>query len=281
MNIAVLADLHANQAAMAAIDRQLAEWNPDHVLLLGDIINRGPRPLECLEWVLDGMVNKDWLVIRGNHEDYVLSATPEHEPQSSWQRQVLKHTYWTRRKVEPLLDIVAAWPEYIDLPLPYNRHLKAAHASMLGNRKGIYSHMNEDEMARHMQSAPDVFTMGHTHVPFIRQINHTVMFNSGSCGLPFDRDPRICITLLHCDKDGCTPVLHRLPYDISQAEKDFFDTGYYEEGGPFVQLIHRELLSSSPCLGIWHRDYEAYVAAGRLTLEESVEQLLAVKKQAV
>jgi predicted phosphodiesterase len=52
MKLAVLADVHANWQALQAVAADLERWQPDRVVVAGDVINRGPRPLECAKFVL-------------------------------------------------------------------------------------------------------------------------------------------------------------------------------------------------------------------------------------
>ena len=51
MRIAVLADIHSNLRALEAVADDIERWNPDVVVVAGDIINRGPMPVECLRFV--------------------------------------------------------------------------------------------------------------------------------------------------------------------------------------------------------------------------------------
>ena len=49
MKIAVLADIHANYRALETTIDHVERWKPDHVFVAGDIVNRGPRSLCCLQ----------------------------------------------------------------------------------------------------------------------------------------------------------------------------------------------------------------------------------------
>ena len=69
MKIFVVADVHGFYDEMkCALDQ--AGFNPEddnHLLIsLGDIVDRGPKPVEVLEYLM-GLKNK--ILIRGNHED--------------------------------------------------------------------------------------------------------------------------------------------------------------------------------------------------------------------
>ena len=53
MKLAVLADSHANRAALERVGEEIDAWRPDVVVVGGDVINRGPQPAECLALVLE------------------------------------------------------------------------------------------------------------------------------------------------------------------------------------------------------------------------------------
>ena len=71
MKLAVLADVHANWPALQAVAADIERWQADRVVVAGDVINRGPRPVECADFVL--VAAQSWPWVRGNHEEYVLS----------------------------------------------------------------------------------------------------------------------------------------------------------------------------------------------------------------
>ena len=62
MKILVLSDIHGNLAALNAI-RESA----DMVFCLGDMVNYGPYPGECIKKI-QGMTDK---IVRGNHDNAV------------------------------------------------------------------------------------------------------------------------------------------------------------------------------------------------------------------
>ena len=47
MKLAVIADVHANWPALQAVAADIERWQADRVVVAGDVINRGPRPVEC------------------------------------------------------------------------------------------------------------------------------------------------------------------------------------------------------------------------------------------
>src|ERR1700730_2382708 len=85
MQIAVLADIHANLPALKAVAAEIDRLRPDLVFVAGDFQNRGPSPREVTEFV----AKSGWTLLRGNHEDYVIrqsqkSQTQDHTDYYNW-----------------------------------------------------------------------------------------------------------------------------------------------------------------------------------------------------
>lgn len=275
MRIAVLSDLHANRFALDALLAELEGLHPDHVVVAGDVINRGPAPRPCLERILDLARTQRWLLLKGNHEEFVLLAAAGHAGGSPWEKHLLAHTQWTMQRVRDLLPEVARWPDHLSLTGPDGSEVRFVHASMRGNRHGMYEDMEEPVLAGLAAPAPSVLVVGHTHVPFIRQIDGTLIVNAGAAGLPFDGCADPSYAVLEWDAGRWKAQIMRFGYDREAEEASFVSTGYLDGGGPMVRLILHELRQARPCLGLWHRRYEREVAEGRLSIEESVERLLA------
>ena len=95
MKIAALADIHGNYQALITVIHHVEAWNPDLVIVLGDIINRGPRSLDCLYLIQEKEKSNSWQVIKGNHEGYVLNFVNPKTPRSGPQFETRKIIYWT------------------------------------------------------------------------------------------------------------------------------------------------------------------------------------------
>ena len=58
----------------------------------------------------------------------------------------------------------------------------------------------------------DVVFMGHTHHPFVRQVNRKLFVNVGSCGLPRGQDPRASV----CNFDVAERRAQIIRFDVSK-----------------------------------------------------------------
>ncbi|MCS6770474.1 MAG: metallophosphatase family protein [Kiritimatiellae bacterium] len=275
MRLAVLSDIHGNFIALRAVLDAIDRDNPDRVIIAGDVINRGPRSRECLACVLDRIERDCWLCIKGNHEDYVLMAAAQDPAMMQpWQRAALAHTFWTADRVRDLLPTVAALPDQISLWGPDGSEVRFVHASMRGNREGLYHHMDEAALIERTSPPADVLVAGHTHIPFSRRVDGRLIVNAGAAGLPFDGDFRPSYAILEWTPRGWTTHIRRITYDRAAAERDMVDSGFLDGGGPMARLILEELRSARPLLARWQRDFEPRVCAGLMTVEDSVDALL-------
>jgi predicted phosphodiesterase len=274
MKLAVLADIHSNLAAFRRVIEDVAERRPDRVIVAGDIINRGPQPGPCLELALEYQARSGWQLMRGNHEDYVLDERAENGARPEWLSRLRQHSRWTLDRIRPLAPALEQLPHQLEWPGPDGRPVRVVHGSMHGNRVGIYPRMSEQEIVGMIAPPPALLCAGHIHIPFVRTVHRTLVVNAGAVGMPFDGDRRASYALMEWTGSGWRAEIIRLPYDLDATRRAYDESGYLAHGGPMVRLIREELEQARPYLGPWHRDYEARVAAGRMSLDESVDELL-------
>ncbi len=286
MKIAVIADPHANFIALQTVSAHIKAWGADQVVVLGDIVNRGPRPAECLNFVLDKAHSAGWLLVRGNHEDYVIKQARPDAPRDGPHAEVHRASRWTLHQLDGDIAPLLAMPFQQEFPAPDGRWLRFVHASMLGNRDGIYPETRDETLPAKLglnTATPDrslaVFCAGHTHRPLARIFRNTLVVNAGSAGLPFDGDTRPSYAQLTWQHNQWCARIVRLDYDLARAEQDFYDNGYLEGGGPLVKLVQHELRTASSQLYYWAVRYQERAAAGDISMEESVRRHLAERRK--
>jgi predicted phosphodiesterase len=273
MKVAVLADIHANWPALQAVAADLERWRPDRVVVAGDLINRGPRPAECADFVL----GRKWVWVCGNHEEYVLSHVGQREPVNAGASFGTSH--WTYQRLNGQMSHVQRlplqWNECLPDGVPDGGEVRVVHASMRGTRDCIFPDTPDETLRQQITPAPRVFVVGHTHIPLMRTLDDTLIINAGSSGLPFDGDPRLSYAQVTWQAGHWAAEIVRVDYDRAQAEQDFDETGFSDQVGPLARLIRVELQQARSQLGEWSRAYQAAVASGQMTLAESVARFLA------
>lgn len=272
VKIAVLADIHANLAALEAVNEHIERWQPDSIAVAGDIVNRGPRPRECWAFVQERMAQAGWLALRGNHEGYVIHMLAHPGPRPGLYDAINDGVRWTLRNLGDIRTL-AALPERISIETP-GGELRVMHASMLHNRDDITLKTTDDELRLKIAPAPAVFCCGHTHRSLIRRVDNTLVVNVGSVGASFDGDMRAAYGQLSYTMGRWHAEIIRVPYDYERTARDFELSGYMREAGICAPIVYKEFQTSRPYLGSWYRRYNDLVLAGQISAAESVRQFL-------
>ena len=274
MRVALISDIHGNVPALVRVLEDLRAFAPDHVVVNGDVVSRGPLTAPCLNLLTEAAESglAEWHFCRGNHEDYVARHVGELFDVDDLVSQVRRLSYWTYQQIgESSAKRLAEWPLSIEI----EGGLVATHASIGKNDRGVYAGDTDDDILTRIGPAPAVFATAHTHVPFIRQVGPTLVVNSGSVGSPFDGDRRASYARLERRDGVWRAEIVRLDYDRVAAQRNFLDSGCLDESGPLTRVIFQEWKDAAPLIRTWFRRYQAAVLAGSLDLDASVDQYLA------
>jgi len=244
MKIAILADIHSNLKALEAVLEDVEkQGGASGYWCLGDIVDYGPLPHECLETIR----RLNSLGVSGNHDLAVAGSVST----ANFAQGIDVVTNWTRTRLSrEELDYLK------NLPLTVTTgRFTLAHGSP---RDPVWEYLTNEEAARR---SLDFFTtpcclVGHTHVPIyfqfalkdpsgaaeeilshphararwaqlvphdrrleclIRLNDDAFLINPGSVGQPRDNDPRAAYALY--DEDDCTLELRRVEYDIQATRR--------------------------------------------------------------
>lgn len=203
MRILVLADIHANWSALAAIHESY-----DACLVLGDLVEYGVQPIECIEWVRQHATT----AIRGNHDHSVAQRVPP--PTGSGLRGLsgaTRQQHWNILTPSHL-KYLSRLPVSQTLELD-NRRFYLVHATP---RDPMDEYLATDEATWKNRLAgidADFVLVGHTHLQFHLDLGRTQLVNPGSVGQPRDGDPRAAYAIIENGK----VELKRVEYDIDAA----------------------------------------------------------------
>jgi predicted phosphodiesterase len=275
MKIAALGDIHGNFRALIRVLDDLEDWKPDQVLILGDLINRGPRSKDCLDLIQEKARNPHWRLIKGNHEGYVLNFRDPTYSREGHDYQLRKVILWTFQTLtEQDIIEISHLPEKITVQISDRALLEAAHASTAGDRIGIYPTTPAADLPGLIPADAGAFVVGHTHQPLVRHFQGTTIVNAGSVGLPFDGDTRPGYARLTYHKGEWQAEITRLEYDRKAAEEDFYNSGFIPEGGPLAELILAELQLGWPQMGKWFKRFEKPYRQNQISLQDAVYEFL-------
>ncbi len=223
MKIALIADIHGNSIALNAVLADAAAHEPDHYLILGDIVD-GHDPLAVLDMVTS---LPNVRCIYGNTDRYVLTGIgpPDLSAESVKERpdripkfqQATASFAWTKGHLH-----AAGWYDYLyalaleeRLTLPDERTLLAVHASPgLADGPGIAPFTADEQLAEILDGGnADIICVGHTHMPFARTLGQIAVINPGSVSNPIAPDLRACYAVLNATSDNLEIIQRRVAYD--------------------------------------------------------------------
>lgn len=200
MRVLVIADIHGNLEALESIDQPF-----DLCICLGDIVDYGPQPLACLDWVRKHAA----YVVRGNHDHGVAQRIlPGRDSGYRYLTSVTRPLCW-EQLAEPDRQYLARLPltQYLRID---GKVLLMVHATP---RDPLDEYLFADEASwkrRLDQIEADIVCVGHTHHPFELHIGNTTVLNPGSVGQPRDGDPRASFAIIENGQIS----LHRSAYNI-------------------------------------------------------------------
>lgn len=225
MKILILSDVHANWPALRAVLE--SESDADTILCLGDLVNYGPQPGECVAWAMEMLSPES--VVQGNHDRaFARETTPHCCPANQPLAEAVQAA------TNPLLT--AEMKAYLESLQP-SREFQCGTAVGIAchshspdkNDAPSDPHFGEENKGWSWESDiillghpdkkfvlighPDLLFRAHTHLPKKTRWGRTLAVNPGSVGRPTDGDPRAAYAVW---QDG-EVTLKRVAYDVGET----------------------------------------------------------------
>ena len=175
MKAVIISDIHGNYDALRSLPESY-----DELWVLGDLVNYGPEPYPVVDYVR----NRAKFVVRGNHDHAVGFGT---DPRCTPRYAAMAAA--TQEFTES--ELCVAQKRFLhDLPctthfMRGNQWIYLCHAIPSNPLYGYCPPESEQwpKEVRDLTEA-DVILVGHTHIPFTRQIGDKLVVNPGSLGQP-------------------------------------------------------------------------------------------------
>lgn len=211
MKLGVISDVHANASALETVLYQLRRQEVDRIVCAGDIVGYYPQAERVIR--LLQIANVD--CVMGNHDEAVLGSTP-----MGFNVYARRAADWTRRNLsEESLNFLKSLPLELNLSLA-GKEVYVVHGSPREPTKEyvFQEQIDRDFLNYHFEDPPDVVIFGHTHLPFIKQVERTLILNPGSVGQPRDGNPMSSYAVI--DLVGESAEVHRAEYDIESVYQE-------------------------------------------------------------
>lgn len=225
MKALIVSDIHGNWPALQAV--LAAESDADQILCLGDLVNYGPQPKECVAWAMQ--LNAPCRVIQGNHDrafglGVAQRGAPLYQPLAEAMQSATNRLLTSKMKrflatLQPLQEFhwhetscVACHTIYAH-PMSYSlaeRDDPAWQESELSRMDTDMILLGHPDLLFVLLGHPDFVFIGNSHLPMKTKFYGTLIVNPGSVGQPLDGDSRASYAMW---QDG-EITFHRLAYDI-------------------------------------------------------------------
>lgn len=227
MRLGLIADIHANAPALAAVLAALDAEGVSDVVALGDLVGYNAMPHETLRLLWDRGIPS----VAGNHDLMAIGRLGPEECGPKAQAAMA----WTRRALSP--EEVAHLATLPDTLRPGPRML-CVHATLGDPTRRLRTPldiMSEAERLGRWESGIAVCLMGHDHQAYVHAIGPTVVtttreneeialprhgfafVNPGTVGYPRDGDPRASYAVF--DSRRWSVSLRRAEYDHAAVDE--------------------------------------------------------------
>src|SRR5262245_4013608 len=175
--VAVIADVHGNATAFAAVLAEVEELEPELVVHCGDL-TWGPQPQETLALVR-GLGNR-FLAVRGNGDRMLATfdATAEPTPRDLWMQSA--------HRPEDVA-FVARFPATLEVEIAGLGRTLFCHGSPRSDEELLTPETPESRLTEALAGVDAaVVVSGHSHVSYRREVLGRTLLNPGSVGLPYE-----------------------------------------------------------------------------------------------
>lgn len=226
MRVAVLSDIHGNGVALQYAINDLKSLGIKKIIILGDVIMKGPMPLQSLEMLKD----KDLEIIawiKGNTDLWLEEITDVWIPSTRREKEL--YLYYKYAKDNLKKEQIVFLKE---LPLECSINLNGinilcVHGTPQSIVEAIDSNVSKEEIKKAIKGVEEQLILsGHSHTSFIGEVDDKMIFNVGSIGNSLDGDNRISYGILDFIEDRVNLVNRRISYPVGEIIKIAIDNKF-------------------------------------------------------
>jgi len=211
MKLLIISDIHGNWPALRAVLE--AEFGLTGILCLGDLVNFGPQPEECVAWAKE--ILRPEGVIQGNHDRAVaFDEDPQCSPAYAPLAEATQE--FTSRLLTPEMKTFLG---SLKPMRSFNSSAGKCVACHATPKDPLHGFLMESATADYWEAEvvaaglPSFLFLGHTHLPMKAKLMETLIVNPGSVGFPQHGDPRAAYAVW---EDG-EASLRRVSYDFEET----------------------------------------------------------------
>lgn len=207
MKVAIISDIHGNLEALRSLPEAF-----DELWVLGDLVNYGPDPAGVVDFI---QARAD-VVVRGNH-DHAVGYNEDPRCSKPFREMADAMKQYTRSVLSP------SQKQFLrELPLIKEREIGGMHVVFCHAVPSdpLFAYRLPDDahwQAELEQAGAGLLLVGHTHIPFVRELGTRTVGNPGSLGQPKTGTPAAHYAVWDTDQSGKAIELRCLDYDFEKT----------------------------------------------------------------
>lgn len=182
MRIAFISDVHARQARLEAVLRDIDRVGADEIICLGDVATMGDEPRK----VIDRLRGIGCRCVQGNHDEFLLRPGLVREVYCRFPAICEDVECRSEAFTDDEMEYLRSFAPSLRVALPGGSELLAFHGTPESNMGMILSGATDAELDAIFEGhTADVMIGGHTHEQMLRRHGDSLIVNAGSVGMPW------------------------------------------------------------------------------------------------
>lgn len=207
MKLLIISDIHGNKEALDAV----LKVEHDAIVCLGDLVDYGPAPAECIDLIRRSGIR----TIMGNHDNAVAFKVDCECGDTYKHLSIATREYTWEQLNDSHIEYLKALRADMNMTFK-NAVVHFTHGSPRSMYEYIQPETPDDEILEMIQNMhADVIVVGHSHVPFVRNVGGVTIVNPGSVGQSRDGDTRASCAMFDTDTQAVEII--RCEYDIDSV----------------------------------------------------------------
>ena len=225
MRLAVIGDIHGNIYALEAVYEDIKNKNIDFVVSTGDLVGYMIYPNEVIEFLKENKIAS----IQGNHDKFIAKGKKIEDISIFSQDEVQKNAseiYTNYVLKDENREFLRNLPEEIRIKKG-NFNILIVH----GSPRKIDEYLYEDgeNLLEIVVEVPEnVIILGHTHIPYVKNIEGKYFVNAGSAGKPKHGNPKSTYVIVDLDEE-IKVTIEEVSYDYEKMIRDIEKNEYISQ----------------------------------------------------
>jgi putative phosphoesterase len=216
MKIAVISDIHGNGVALTYAVEDIIKLGIKKVIILGDVVMKGPMPSESLELLRNSELEiLAW--IKGNTDMWFEEISNQWIPSTKREKELkLFYEYAMANLKEEQVSFIKKLPIECSFIL-YGISILCVHGTPQSITEAIDSSVSEVDIRISISGVKEQLILcGHSHTSFIGEVDEKKIFNVGSVGNSLDGDKRISYGILDFSDGEVELINRRIQYPVDE-----------------------------------------------------------------